>query len=53
MPVNANDPRVKRTRQLLMQSFMQILEEKILDIGTGYRNESYGKPCHLLRPLPG
>ncbi|WP_435167914.1 TetR family transcriptional regulator [Paenibacillus glycanilyticus] len=28
MPVNANDPRVKRTRQLLMQSFMQILEEK-------------------------
>ncbi|NIK71382.1 TetR family transcriptional regulator [Paenibacillus sp. BK720] len=28
MPVNVNDPRVKRTRQLLMQSFMQILEEK-------------------------
>jgi AcrR family transcriptional regulator len=28
MPVNANDPRVKRTRQLLMQSFMELLVEK-------------------------
>jgi AcrR family transcriptional regulator len=28
MPVNANDPRVKRTRQLLMQSFMELLEQK-------------------------
>jgi AcrR family transcriptional regulator len=28
MPVNANDPRVKRTRQLLMQAFMELLEQK-------------------------
>lgn len=28
MPINANDPRVKRTRQLLMQSFMELLIEK-------------------------
>ncbi|MBB6734353.1 TetR/AcrR family transcriptional regulator [Cohnella zeiphila] len=28
MPVNPNDPRVKRTRQLLMQSFMELLEQK-------------------------
>ncbi|SFF17635.1 regulatory protein, tetR family [Paenibacillus catalpae] len=28
MPVNINDPRVKRTRQLLMQAFMEILNEK-------------------------
>jgi AcrR family transcriptional regulator len=28
MPVNTNDPRVKRTRQLLMQSFMELLDEK-------------------------
>ena len=28
MPVNADDPRVKRTRQLLMQSFMELLVEK-------------------------
>ncbi|KRE55860.1 TetR/AcrR family transcriptional regulator [Paenibacillus sp. Soil750] len=28
MPINANDPRVKRTRQLLMQSFMELLLEK-------------------------
>jgi AcrR family transcriptional regulator len=28
MPVNVNDPRVKRTRQLLMQSFMELLVEK-------------------------
>jgi AcrR family transcriptional regulator len=28
MPKNANDPRVKRTRQLLMQSFMELLIEK-------------------------
>ncbi len=27
-PVNANDPRVKRTRQLLMQAFLTLLEEK-------------------------
>ncbi len=27
-PVNANDPRVKRTRQLLLQAFMALLEEK-------------------------
>jgi AcrR family transcriptional regulator len=27
MPINANDPRVKRTRQLLMQSFMELLLE--------------------------
>ena len=26
--VNANDPRVKRTRQLLLQAFMALLEEK-------------------------
>ena len=26
--VNANDPRVKRTRQLLMQAFLALLEEK-------------------------
>lgn len=28
MPVNPNDPRVQRTRQLLMQSFMDLVEEK-------------------------
>ncbi|MCH5585630.1 TetR/AcrR family transcriptional regulator [Shimazuella sp. AN120528] len=28
MPVNENDPRVKRTRQLLMQSFIELLEQK-------------------------
>ncbi|TYP74493.1 TetR/AcrR family transcriptional regulator [Paenibacillus methanolicus] len=28
MPVNENDPRVQRTRQLLMQAFMELLEEK-------------------------
>ncbi|WP_248930358.1 TetR/AcrR family transcriptional regulator [Paenibacillus hamazuiensis] len=28
MPVNPDDPRVKRTRQLLMQSFMELLEQK-------------------------
>ncbi|GLX69810.1 TetR/AcrR family transcriptional regulator [Paenibacillus glycanilyticus] len=28
MPVNMNDPRVKRTRQLMMHAFMEILEEK-------------------------
>ncbi|KIL39962.1 TetR family transcriptional regulator [Gordoniibacillus kamchatkensis] len=28
MPVNQNDPRVKRTRQLLIQSFMELLEQK-------------------------
>lgn len=28
MPVNPNDPRVKRTRQLLMQAFMELLKEK-------------------------
>lgn len=28
MPVNANDPRVKRTRQLIMQSFKELLEQK-------------------------
>lgn len=28
MPINANDPRVKRTSQLLMQSFMELLIEK-------------------------
>ncbi|TBL71610.1 TetR family transcriptional regulator [Paenibacillus thalictri] len=28
MPVNQNDPRVKRTRQLLIQSFMELLEHK-------------------------
>src|SRR5260370_790788 len=27
-PVNANDPRAKRTRQLLLQAFMALLEEK-------------------------
>lgn len=27
-PVNENDPRVKRTRQLLLQAFMALLEEK-------------------------
>jgi AcrR family transcriptional regulator len=27
-PVNANDPRVKRTRQLLLQAFMTLLKEK-------------------------
>ncbi len=27
-PVNANDPRVKRTRQLLLQAFMALVEEK-------------------------
>jgi AcrR family transcriptional regulator len=27
-PVNANDPRVKRTRQWLLQAFMVLLEEK-------------------------
>jgi AcrR family transcriptional regulator len=27
-PVNANDPRVKRTRQLLLQAFTALLEEK-------------------------
>jgi AcrR family transcriptional regulator len=28
MPVNPNDPRVKRTRQLLMQAFTELLEQK-------------------------
>lgn len=28
MPVNQNDPRVKRTRQLLIQSFMELVEQK-------------------------
>ncbi|MCZ8521311.1 MULTISPECIES: TetR family transcriptional regulator [Paenibacillus] len=28
MPTNANDPRVKRTRQLLMQAFMELLEQR-------------------------
>lgn len=28
MPVNPNDPRVKRTRQLLLQSFMELIEQK-------------------------
>ncbi|UPK42661.1 TetR/AcrR family transcriptional regulator [Paenibacillus pabuli] len=28
MPVNLSDPRVKRTRQLLLQSFMDLLEQK-------------------------
>ncbi|TBL78188.1 TetR family transcriptional regulator [Paenibacillus thalictri] len=28
MPVNLDDPRVKRTRQLLLQSFMDLLEQK-------------------------
>lgn len=28
MPANTNDPRVKRTRQLLMQAFMELLEER-------------------------
>lgn len=28
MPVNPNDPRVKRTRQLLTQAFMELLKEK-------------------------
>lgn len=28
MPVNQNDPRVKRTRQLLLQSFMELVEQK-------------------------
>ncbi|MEI3611499.1 TetR/AcrR family transcriptional regulator [Pseudogracilibacillus sp. SO30301A] len=28
MPVNTNDPRVKRTHQLLMQSFMELVEER-------------------------
>ncbi|WP_336776488.1 TetR/AcrR family transcriptional regulator [Paenibacillus sp. MMO-58] len=28
MPVNLNDPRVKRTRQLMMQAFLEILEER-------------------------
>lgn len=28
MPVNQNDPRVKRTRQLLLQSFMELLEQQ-------------------------
>lgn len=28
MPVNANDPRVKRTRELLLKSFMELVEEK-------------------------
>ncbi|QGQ96176.1 TetR/AcrR family transcriptional regulator [Paenibacillus psychroresistens] len=28
MPVNANDPRVKRTRQLLMQAFTELLDQK-------------------------
>ena len=27
-PVDANDPRVKRTRQLLLQAFWALLEEK-------------------------
>ncbi len=27
-PVNASDPRVKRTRQLLLQAFIALLEEK-------------------------
>ncbi|HTK09319.1 MAG TPA: TetR/AcrR family transcriptional regulator [Ktedonobacteraceae bacterium] len=27
-PVNVNDPRVKRTRQLLLQAFMALLEER-------------------------
>lgn len=28
MPTNTNDPRVKRTRQLLMQAFMELLEQR-------------------------
>lgn len=28
MPVNLSDPRVKRTRQLLMQAFSELLEQK-------------------------
>ncbi|MFD0698999.1 TetR/AcrR family transcriptional regulator [Paenibacillus sp. GCM10027628] len=28
MSLNANDPRVKRTRQLLIQSFMELVEQK-------------------------
>lgn len=28
MPVNENDPRVKRTRELLMKSFMELLEQR-------------------------
>jgi AcrR family transcriptional regulator len=28
MPINENDPRVKRTRQLFMQAFMELLLEK-------------------------
>jgi AcrR family transcriptional regulator len=28
MPVNPNDPRVNRTRQLIMQSFTDLVEEK-------------------------
>ncbi|MFB9327908.1 TetR family transcriptional regulator [Paenibacillus aurantiacus] len=28
MPTNAKDPRVKRTRQLLMQAFMELLEQR-------------------------
>lgn len=28
MPVNPNDPRVKRTRQLLLQSFMELIEQR-------------------------
>ncbi|WP_217595816.1 TetR/AcrR family transcriptional regulator [Cohnella sp. GbtcB17] len=28
MPVNLDDPRVKRTRQLMLQSFMDLLEQK-------------------------
>jgi len=28
MPVNLNDPRVKRTRQLMMQAFTELLEQK-------------------------
>ncbi|SFC67089.1 transcriptional regulator, TetR family [Bacillus sp. OV322] len=28
MPINVNDPRVKRTRQFMMQSFMELLLEK-------------------------
>ncbi|MGO4109653.1 TetR/AcrR family transcriptional regulator [Paenibacillus sp. YAF4_2] len=28
MPVNPNDPRVKRTRQLMMIAFMELLEQK-------------------------
>ncbi|WP_276355966.1 TetR family transcriptional regulator [Cohnella caldifontis] len=28
MPVNPNDPRVKRTRRLLLQSFMELVEQR-------------------------